>query len=213
MNIVSPSELDTSNPGTWPIYYKILVWVVIAAAIIGIYIYALRNDIIDQQNANQEEINKLQDEYARLYKDTLNLKKYQDRNAELVNLLKKKLEYLPNNSEIPAMIDSVYDAAVANNINFDRLYPVNDVKEEYYDIKPIILQGATGYNNFAGFAQAISSVQRILNISDITISMEKSAQNLEVTGMLQTYVYTVDLEELLKGDGSSAKKGDKKWNL
>ena len=29
MKFVSPRQLDISNPGTWPIYYKILFWVVI----------------------------------------------------------------------------------------------------------------------------------------------------------------------------------------
>ena len=207
MKLISPSELDTSNPGTWPIYYKVPVWIFIAAAIIFGYIYFIRNDIIAQQEMHRGEIEKLETDYKTLYQDTLNLDKYRQRNTELVNLLKKKLEYLPRREEIPEIIDYVYDAAVANGIDFNALYPSLDVKSQYYDIKPIELKANTGYTNFARFAEAISGIRRILNVSDIKITMRKSVQNLEIDGKLQTYVYTVDLDKLL----SDGKEGEKQW--
>ena len=205
MKLISPSELDTSNPGTWPIYYKAIVWVFIAVAIVFGYIYLIRNDIIAQQEMHKGEIERLEADYKKLYQDTLNLDKYRQRNTELVNLLKKKLEYLPQREEIPEIIDYVYDAAVANGIDFNALYPGQEVKSQYYDIKPIELRANTGYGNFARFAEAISGIRRILNISDIRINMKKSVQNLEIDGKLHTYVYSVDLDKLL----SDGKEGEK----
>ena len=35
MKFVSPGQLDTSNPGTWPIYYKIILWVALIGVEIG----------------------------------------------------------------------------------------------------------------------------------------------------------------------------------
>ena len=37
MKFVSPSQLDTSNPGTWPVYYKIICWVIIVGLMAFVY--------------------------------------------------------------------------------------------------------------------------------------------------------------------------------
>lgn len=196
MKLVPISQLDTSNPGTWPLLYRILAWIALIAVVLGLYYHVLRKPLMETQDFNQQEITKLEDEYKGLYQTTLDIGKYVARANDLVRALENKLTYLPAGTEVPKLIDQIYESAVSNSINFNKIAPLKDEKDKYYDIKPIQLDAQTGYQNFAQFSQAISSIQRILNVSDIKIIMNNSAKNLDISGTLQTYVYNFDLPAL-----------------
>lgn len=201
MKFVSPGQLDTSNPGTWPIYYKIILWVLLVGLGAFAYNKAARETLIEQQEANKVEIDGLQQTYKQMYQYSQDLPKYQERSAELVAILKSLLEFLPSQDEMPDLIDSVYISGVDNNIIFDEFLPRNDIKENFYDIKPISLRTDTKYANFAQFTGRISALQRILNVSDMSIKIdEKDANKLTVNSQLQTYVYNQNLDEFLKLD-------------
>lgn len=201
MKFVSPGQLDTSNPGTWPIYYKIILWVLLVGLGAFAYNKAARETLIEQQEANKVEIDGLQQTYKQMYQYSQDLPKYQERSAELVAILKSLLEFLPSQDEMPDLIDSVYISGVDNNIIFDEFLPGNDIKENFYDIKPISLRTDTKYANFAQFTGRISALQRILNVSDMSIKIdEKDANKLTVNSQLQTYVYNQNLDEFLKLD-------------
>lgn len=196
MKFVPISQLDTTNPGTWPIYYRVIVWIALIAAILGLYYKFVRMPLMETQEFNQQEITKLEGEYKTLYQTTLDIGKYVARANDLVKALENKLTYLPAGTEVPKLIDQIYESAVSNSINFNKIAPLPDARDKYYDIKPIQLEAKTGYQNFAQFSQAISSIQRILNVSDIKIIMTNSAKNLDISGTLQTYVYNFDLPAL-----------------
>lgn len=207
MKLVSISQLDTSNPGTWPIYYKLICWIVMVVAGVFLYNQFARTPLLEEQSANDSSIAKLQQDYRTLYQFTLDLPQYQERNKALVQVLKGMLAYLPSQSEMPDLIDKVYEAAVESGINFDIFQPEKDIKKTYYDIKPIKLKMETGYTNFAKFAEKVSSLQRILNISDMNFQVVKGNNSkLVINSQLQTYIYNQDLDALLNEGGSNESK-------
>ena len=169
MKFVSPGQLDTSNPGTWPIYYKIILWVALIGVVAFAYNKFVREPLMEQQSANQTEIDSLKAQYKQLYQYTQDLPKYQERSAELVAILKSLLEFLPSQDEMPDLIDNVYESRIDNNIIFNQFQPKADVKLSFYDIKPIDLDADTKYANFSQFTSRISALQRILNVSDMAI--------------------------------------------
>ena len=67
MKFVSPRQLDISNPGTWPIYYKILFWVVIVGLAAFLYNKIVREPLVEQQDAHNMKITQLKSEYSELY--------------------------------------------------------------------------------------------------------------------------------------------------
>lgn len=192
MKIVPLSQLDTNNPGTWPIYYQVILWAVMVAAMVFGYNKFAREEILLQQESNVETTNGLKDKFEKLRQVTLDLDKYQKRNEELIALLKGKLKYLPSNEEMPALIKHVHESAIKNRISFNLISPnENMVKESYYNIKPIRLSVQTQYENFAKFVQDISALDRILNVSDMKITVVKGDVNtLDIDSSLQTYIYS-----------------------
>ena len=211
MKFVSPGQLDTSNPGTWPIYYKVLCWVVIVGLTAFIYNKFAREPLVEQQNAHKNKITELEGKYKELYQYQQDLPKYKERSEELVGVLKSLLAYLPSNDEMPDLIDSVYVSGVDNGIIFDTFQPEKDVKQTYYDIKPIKLKTDTKYTNFSLFTGRISALQRILNVSDMTIKIaDKDPNKLSVDSQLQTYVYNEDIDKFLQMDLKALQEHAKK---
>lgn len=207
MKFVSPGQLDTSNPGTWPIYYKILCWVLIVGLAAFIYNKFVREPLVEQQDSYKAKITQLESEYKELYQYQQDLPKYKERSEELVGVLKSLLAYLPSNDEMPDLIDSVYISGVDNGIIFDTFQPEKDIKQTYYDIKPIKLKTDTKYANFALFTGRISALQRILNVSDMSIKIaDKDPNRLSVDSQLQTYVYNEDIDKFLQMDLKALKE-------
>ena len=199
MKTVSPGQLDLNNPGTWPIVYKIVLWLLIVAGILFLYNRFMREPLLEQQAANTQQIENLKREYATNYQYTLDLPLYQQRSNELVSKLKSLLVYLPAQTEMPDLIDDAYTSAVENEINFQTFTPEKAVKQSYYDVMPIKLKAETGYVNFAKFAERIAQLERILNVADMKIEISKdNVNNLIIESQLQTYIYNQDIDALIK---------------
>ena len=108
MKFVSPGQLDTSNPGTWPIYYKILCWVIIVGLAAFLYNKFVREPLVEQQDAHKVRITQLKSEYGELYQYQQDLPKYKERSEELVGVLRSLLAYLPSNDEMPDLIVYIF---------------------------------------------------------------------------------------------------------
>lgn len=208
MKMVSPAQLDMNNPGTWPIIYKVILWIIIVVAMLFLYNQFLRTPVLEEQAQKNQQIENLKREYAANYQYTLDLPLYQQRSEELIARLNSLLKLLPNKTEMPDLIDDVYTTAVENDINFQTFTPEKAVKQTYYDIMPIKLKAETGYVNFAKFAEKIAQLQRILNVADMKITIsEQNINNLIIESQLQTYIYNQDIDALINGGVKNEKPG------
>lgn len=208
MKFVKPSQLDTSNPGTWPIYYKVVAWVLIAAGVFFLFKQFLITPAKEREAANIQKIAQLEKQYKTLYQYALDLDHYKARSKELIAMLDDLLRYLPSESETAQLIDNVYKSASQSNINLSDFVPsTKSVKKDYYDIMPVTLNTTTHYQNFALFAEKLAHLARIMNIADFSLKIGKKMRGkenvdkdlLSVGGQLQTYVYNQDIEALRAG--------------
>lgn len=208
MKAVSPAQLDMNNPGAWPIIYKVILWIMIVAAMLFLYNQFLRTPVLEEQTQHTQEIETLKKEHAAHYQYTLDLPLYQKRSEELISRLKSLLVFLPAQAEMPDLIDDVYTTAVENDINFQTFTPEKAVKQSYYDVMPIKLKVETGYVNFAKFAEKISQLERILNVADMKVNIsENNINNLVIDSQLQTYIYNQNIETLIKEGVQDEKPG------
>lgn len=214
MSFVSPNQLDTSNPGTWPIYYKALVWVVIAAAIVFGFKKAVVDDMIAEEEANNKKLEKNKATFKDLYAKTLDLDLYRARSQELMKQLEGLLIYLPKQNQVAKLIDDVYTASSDNGINWREYRPIKQTVRRYYDVYPINLNTTTYYPNFAKFAEKLVELDQIMNINNFNfrvananerVGMGTASTNFTdsaifLRGQLQTYVYNQDIEALRRGE-------------
>lgn len=198
MKLVKPSQLDRSNPGTWPVYYQLLIWAAILGLVWFLYSRFVREEMLNTQIGNQTDITQLQNDYRTLYQYSLDLPLYKEKKAELTKKLNDLLEYLPAETEMPNLIDATYKAAYESEINFTEFRPEESIVEQYYDIEPISLSATTNYINFAYFVQSIGELPRILNVRRFEISVDdQNTDLLNISSDLETYIYNQDVGELI----------------
>lgn len=208
MKIISPSQLDTSNPGTWPIYYKVITWAIMLLFIFFVFQRFFISPANETIQANEQKISQLKTDYRNMYQKTLDLDIYKKRSQDLIAILDGLLRYLPLQSEIAQLIDNVHVSAIDTRINIDGFKPGNLIKKDYYDIMPITLNTNTQYKNFAEFSEALTKLERIMNIADFDLSIQKDESDtpysdtvpLEVQSQLQTYIYNQNIEALRRGE-------------
>ena len=198
MKFVKPSQLDRGNPGTWPLYYQLLVWVIIVGLIWFLYSRFFREDILSTQANNQTEISRLENDYRTLYQYSFDLPLYKPNKEDVIAKLYALLEFLPAETEMPNLIDETYKAAYASEINFTEFKPESSIVKEYYDIEPISLSADTTFMNFAHFVQSIGELPRILNVRRFDIEIaNQNVDQLNISSDLETYIYNQDISSLV----------------
>lgn len=199
MKLVKPGQLDTSRPGTWPIYYKILIWIFIFVLLCFLYNRFIREDLLTTQQRHQSDIATLKRDYETLYQYSIDLPLYEEKKQELTEKLLSLLEFLPAKTEMPNLIDEVYQAAYKSDIIFNSFTPQNSIVSNYYNVEPISLSTTTNFKNFAQFAQYVGELPRILNVKkfEMVIDTQKS-DTLGITSTLETYIYNQDISKFVE---------------
>lgn len=214
MKFVPLNQLDQSNPGTWPIYYRVIIWVLLFVAILFAFNYFKLQDMNDTESRNKSTIEEKQNTYKKLLQYTADLDAYKAKNQELLARLESLLVYLPAHNQIASLIEDVYATASDTGINLSGFKPADKyLPTEYYDVAPISLNTTTYFANFAQFSEGLTHLKQIMNISDFNlIILKNSAGNrgnsdtwadnaIAVTDtQLQTYIYNGDIEKLRKGE-------------
>lgn len=203
---VSPAKLDTSNIGGWPIYYKIPMWVLLVAAMFFVANFVLFKDREDSITRNETKITSLEKEFADIFQKTVDLQQYQARASELWNILEGLLKYLPESGQAPELIKEVNQSALNSSIAITKFSPASaEIKGESYEINPFDLITKTKFENFATFAEALTKLDRIMNIVNFELNIApQEDQNfideknmIDVSAQLQTYVYdSATIEDL-----------------
>lgn len=214
MKFVSPNQLDSSNPGTWPVYYRALIWIIIAAIIVFGFKYFVVDDMVAEEQANNKKIEANKATFKDLYRKTLDLDLYKQRSKELLEQLQGLLVYLPEQDQVAKLIDDVYTASSDNGINWREYRPANRTVRNYYDVVPVNLNTTTYYPNFSKFAEKLVELDQIMNINNFNfniarpnerVGMGAASTNLSdsaitLTGQLQTYIYNQDIDALRRGE-------------
>lgn len=194
MSTLSPRELDTSNPGTWPVVYKILLWVLCIVLVVFLYKQFFYDDLISTQESNKESIATLEKDYKTFFQYEKDLPLYKQRQKELKGELLKLLKVLPSKTDMESVINQIYSSSYQNGLNFTQFIPQEQVKEKYYNKQPILLSTEAGFDAFRKFAEAINQFPRIVNISNMEMTATKSLNNQLIMNMiLETYIYNQDL--------------------
>lgn len=219
MKFVSPAKLDINNPSSWPIYYKVIMWVLMVGLIWFAFDKMMYTKLRDEEAANNQQIQTLQEDFRRVFQYTVDLAVYRKRSEDLFTELEKLLQLMPSQKEMPQLIDSVATSASEAGLSIRGFVP-GKVRptDDFYDVMPIALDTATYYANFADLAARLTKLERIMNIADFSLVVAKDAGGsavsgqeipddlLRVTGELQTYIYNQDIEAMKKGDLSGVKK-------
>jgi type IV pilus assembly protein PilO len=99
-----------------------------------------------------------------------NLPSFQAEVRRLEEQLGLLLDQLPNSAEIPSLLKNISDLGKEAGLEFLKFAPRGEVSRGFYAEIPVSIKVDGEYHGFALFADKVSHLPRIVNLSDIVFS-------------------------------------------
>ena len=162
-----------------------------------------------------EEITKLKSEYAQLI-NKLNesrmiasdIPKYRAQKVELEKKLKNAVAQLPNQKEIPDLIDSISDVGEKAGLTLLLFKPGREVNKGFYANIPIKMAVEGRYESLYDFSKKIGALPRIVNLSGMKITSVGHQERIPI--LKATFTATTFRFVKAKPGGKPGKKKPKK---
>ena len=190
------NDLSMDNLGTWPAPVKAMVWILMFAAILaGGYFMVVKSQQEVLERSQQKEI-ELRALYERRAEEAANLEAYRVQMAEIEKNFGVLLGQLPEDTEVPGLLDDISNVGVTNGLALDFIGLKPEQRKEFYVELPITIEATGTYHDFGAFVSGVSSLPRIVTLHDFTVVREKSKGNkageLKMEVLAKTYRYKDD---------------------
>lgn len=156
-----------------PLSTKIFILAGIVIVVSGVYWYFVWSPNAEKLKADRANLKRLQmklDEYESIARELPKFElefKRLNREFEVASLK------LPQEKEIPALIDGVYAQVSASGLEPVEFVPKKEVRRDIYSEIPIRMKVAGSYAQLANFFDRISSLPRIVNVKDLSLKRDK----------------------------------------
>ena len=202
---VDSRDLDLSEVGSWPGPMKALCFALAAAlALLLAYVFALSGQRVELAAAEHRERG-LQGQLATKQSQAAGLAgahlEREQAEADLAALLRR----LPDQAEVPGLLEDISDAAAANDLAIERIELAQerpagvrqrpDVSETPYVELPIAIVVRGGYHQLGTFVAAIAALERLVTLHDFALATREEDDGLVLSVTAKTYRHLDDLGE------------------
>ena len=158
-----------------PLHTKIAILAGIVIVLSGVYWYFVWSpgaEELKASRANLERLQKKLDEYESIARELPKFElefKRLNREFEIASLK------LPQEKEIPTLIDGVYAQVSASGLEPINFVPNKELKKDIYSEIPVKMKVAGSYAQLANFFDRISNLPRIVNVRDLILKRDDNA--------------------------------------
>ncbi|VAV82634.1 hypothetical protein MNBD_DELTA01-1671 [hydrothermal vent metagenome] len=138
--------------------------------------------------------------------------RFQQEKEELELKLKKALSQLPNEKEIPNLIESISNAGKDAGLKIMLFRPLPEVPRGFYAEVPVNMNVEGTYESIFNFCKKVSELPRIVNVEGINVLIDDSGKKLKGNPVVKsdfvatTFRFIPDAEQ----KANAARKGGKK---
>ena len=194
MDLQELNDLSLEDAGNWPVIIKLLVFLVLASAIIGAgYYFYVKDQYVALERVVTTELD-LRDEFERKQAKAVNLAAYKEQLAEMEESFGAMVRQLPDKTEVAGLLVDVSQTGLAAGLEFELFQPRPEIPQDFYAVLPISIAVVGDYHEFGEFVSGLAALPRIVTIHDIKISPTKGAGSLRLQATAKTYRY-LDEEE------------------
>lgn len=189
-----------------------LFLVVLTCLLMGVGYYYLYYSAAAVQMAELEKkLGELEHEIKTQAAIAQNLPAFKAEVRRLEEQLALLLEQLPNSAEIPSLLKNISDLGKESGLEFLKFAPSAEIKKDFYAEIPVSIIVDGEYHSFVLFADKVSHLPRIVNISDITFSGPRSGgedrMQVKVSCTATTYRFMEQAKQEPAGAGKGAAAG------
>lgn len=183
-----------------PRIYKLIIILLINIAIGGLLFYLFINPQFEEKERLLAEYEGLKREMDKMVAIKNNMAKYRKEYAELQEVLQQVLKQLPETKDIPNLLRNVSNAGTEASVKITYFSPKPVTTKEFYAELPFDIRFTGPYHNIGYFFDSIRRLERIINITNYTITLEdrkgspNTIQPITLNGLCTaiTYVYLKD---------------------
>ncbi len=184
------NDLSVDNLGTMPMVLKVIIGVLLFAAVLagGYYFHVEELRLqLDREIAKEAT---LKQEYEKKAFQVANLDAYRRQMVEMEESFGALISQLPSDTEVPGLLEDITNKGVLNGLNIASINLQPEVSREFYVELPIAIEAAGSYHDLGAFISGMAGLPRIVTLHDFTISGggdNASALKLSITA--KTYRY------------------------
>ena len=164
-------SIDTINK--LPTGKKVLILGVTIGILVGAYINLIHMPLKERLTLTREQLTKVQAKYDEQQKVLADLPKFQKELKNLKAKFNQSLKLLPNTREIPALLTNISTLAQQSGLNILLFQPMPEQMRDFYAEIPVEMKVSGRYHNLGYLFDKVSKLNRIVDISDISISTTK----------------------------------------
>jgi type IV pilus assembly protein PilO len=184
--------LDTSDPGRWPLPFRVVAVGIVFVAVVafGFYFFVLSSDkpILDRKKQEETDLRLAFEDRQR---KAANFDAYRSQLAEIERDFGAMLRQLPGKTEVPSLLVDISQTALGSGLEEKLWQPTGEIQKDFYAELPIKLRYTGSYHELGRFVSGIAALPRIVTLHDIEIKPadKDSTVNLTLDVTAKTYRY------------------------
>ncbi len=191
------SDIDIREAGEWPLAGKMVLVVLVFAAVIGAGYYFFTNDQLEELDRVTRQEQQLRQEFIEKQRVAANLESFRQQLKQMEADLEVMLRQLPTGTEMPDLLEDVSNTGKKNGLEFGLFKPEAEQPRDFYAAKPITIKATGNYHQFGAFVSGVAALSRIVTLENATLTRTDSkgkggkggVEPLTIQATLQTYRY------------------------
>jgi len=183
---------------------KLLVFAATFIVLVGLFYFLIYKDQDARLKSLNATISTQEKRLATLKQAAARAPALEKEVAEAQEEFEHLLSFLPDQKEIPALLENVSKVGAEVGLENILFQPQPEQLREFYAVIPIRLEIRGTYHELGVFFDRVSKLNRILKVEALNMIRQKEAQKLQVTCTIVTYRF---VEGEGKGAGGAPAKG------
>jgi len=166
-----------------PAYQRMLIVLLIMVAMAAGFYFLIYQAQLEQHSSLVTKRDAAQVQLQKNQKIANNLAVYRAEYEKMQVRLDEALGELPLKKEIPNLLTSIGDLAKEKGLEILRFKPTGEKIKDFYAEVPVTLKLAGSYHQAAAFFDAVSKMERIVNIQGLTLGGAKAIKGKTTLGV------------------------------
>jgi type IV pilus assembly protein PilO len=164
-------SLDTSDPGRWPLPFRVgaVAIAFVAVASFGIYMFVIKEEMPALKRKQNEEV-ELRATFEQRQQKAANFDAYRAQLAEIERSFGAMLRQLPSQTEIPNLLVDIAQTGLGAGLEEKLFQRLGEIQKDFYAEQPIKIRLTGSYHELGNFVSGIAALPRIVTLHDISIT-------------------------------------------
>ncbi|MCB1766999.1 MAG: type 4a pilus biogenesis protein PilO [Candidatus Competibacteraceae bacterium] len=217
---INLNDFDLREAGDWPWVGKIVLVVLVIAAVLGAGYYFFTGDRLEELDRVTREEQQLRQEFIEKQRVAANLESFRAQLKQMEAELEVMLRQLPTGTEMPDLLEDVSNTGKRNGLDFELFKPEAEQPRDFYAAKPITIKAQGTYHQFGAFVSGVAALSRIVTLENATLASASGkavkgskkagdAESLSIQATLQTYRYMDEADAPAAGQQKGKRAGKK----